>query len=354
MAGRLPCSSAVITTYLESMKMKKIAVTLMSALIAGPVLAAPDWSKVPAVKVPLFYPGQSGLEWVLIKKDHSAANQILEKKRACVKCHDTDAVEIGDKIVAGKPVGNERKPLDNAVPKGKAGSIPVTVQAAHDGNKLYLRFEWDTPKAGGGVKMDPKNDMKLTVMFDDSKVEYADRGGCWATCHQDLRGMSDANDAGAKGHAKAKELGWGDGVTKYLKESRTGLSVTGNTRGGWDKLKSDAEIEAALKEGKFMDVIQFRSKDKARDGYILDARHMDGGKSLIKADGKKSGKHWTVVFERTLAAGGKGDHTIAAGKLYNIGFAIHDDNADGRFHQVSLGYTLGLDNAAADFSAVKQ
>ncbi|MDO8464531.1 MAG: ethylbenzene dehydrogenase-related protein [Gallionella sp.] len=335
--------------------MKKIAIAVMSVVLASPVFAAPDWSKVPVAKVPVFYPGQSGLEWVLNKKDHSASNQILDKKRPCIKCHDTDAVEIGDKIAAGKPVGNLRQPLDGVVPKGKAGFIPVSVQAAYDGNKIYLRFEWDTPKSGGDKKMDSKNDMKLTVMFEDNKVELANLGGCWATCHEDLRGMPDASDA-AKGHAKAKALGWDDGVTKYIKESRTGLEIAGKPRGGWDKLKSDADIEAALKEGKFMDLIQFSSGkgEKAVDGYVLDSRHMGGGKSLIKAEGKKSGNHWTVVFERTLAAGGPGDHVIAAGKLYNIGFAIHDDNADGRFHHVSLGYTLGLDNAEANFNAVKQ
>ena len=335
--------------------MKKIALMVAGVLMAGAASAAPNWSKVPAASVPVFYPGQAGLEWVLVKKDHSASNQIQDKKRACIKCHDTDAAEIGDKIAAGKPVGNMRQPLDSAAPKGKAGSIPVSVQAAHDGNKIYLRFEWDTPKSGGDKKMDPKNDMKLTVMFEDNKVEYADRGGCWATCHEDMRGMPDASDA-SKTHPKAKALGWSDGVTKYIKESRTELTMTGNARGGWDKLKSDAEIDAALKAGKFMDLIQFNSGkgEKAVDGYVLDSRHMSGGKSRVKADGKKSGKHWTVVFERTLAAGGKGDHTIAAGKLYNIGFAIHDDNADGRYHQVSLGYTLGLDNAKADFNAVKQ
>jgi len=334
--------------------MKKIALMVAGVLMAGAASAAPNWSKVPAASVPVFYPGQAGLEWVLVKKDHSASNQIQDKKRACIKCHDTDAAEIGDKIAAGKPVGNMRQPLDSAVPKGKAGSIPVTVQAAHDGKKIYLRFEWDTPKSGGDKKMDPKNDMKLTVMFEDNKVEYADRGGCWATCHEDMRGMPDASDA-SQSHPKAKALGWSDGVTKYLKESRTGLEMSGKARGGWDKLKSDAEIEAALKEGRFMDLIQFNSgKGEAVDGYVLDARHMGGGKSLVKVDGKKSGNHWTVVFERKLAAGGKGDHTIAPGKLYNIGFAIHDDNADGRYHQVSLGYTLGLDNAKADFNAVKQ
>jgi cytochrome c-type protein NapC len=333
--------------------MKKIMWVVAGMLVMGSVCAAPDWSKAPSKKIPVFYPGQAGLEWVLNKKNHSASNQILDKKRACTKCHDTDATEIGEKIAAGKPVGNLRQPLDSSVPKDKAGFIPVLVQAAHDGNKIYLRFEWDTPKSGGDKKMDSKNDMKLTVMFEDNKVEYADRGGCWATCHEDLRGMPDANDA-AKGHPKAKAMGWADGATKYIKESRTGLDMSSKPRGGWDKLKSDAEIEAALKEGKFMDLMQFNSKGEAVDGYVLDSRHMGGGKSLIKVEGKKTGKHWTVVFERTLAAGGKGDHTIAAGKLYNIGFAIHDDHADGRFHQVSLGYTLALDSDKADFNAVKQ
>jgi hypothetical protein len=50
-------------------------------------------------------------------------------------------------------------------------------------------------------------------------------------------------------------------------------------------------------------------------------RYMDGGKSLLKAEGKKEGNKWVVTFERTLAGGGKGDHSIAADKVYNFGFA---------------------------------
>ena len=41
------------------------------------------------------------------------------------------------------------------------------------------------------------------------------------------------------------------------------------------------------------------------------------------------------------------------GKAVNFGFAIHDDHTAGRFHHVSLGYTLGLDTKA-DISAAKQ
>ena len=186
----------------------------------------------------------------------------------------------------------------------------------------------------------------LTLMFDGgSTVEGAALNGCWGSCHMDLRTMPDASDA-AKGHAKAKALGWNEGVTKYLAESRTAVSAS-KPRGGWDKLRSDADIAAALKAGKFLDLIQFRSGkgEKPADGHVLDARHMSGGKSLVKAEGKKEGNKWVVVFERTLAASGPGDHAIAADKTYNFGFAIHEDHADDRHHHVSLGYQFGLDRA---------
>jgi cytochrome c-type protein NapC len=336
--------------------MKPFVVTLLGLALAGSAFAAPDWSTAPAKKVPVFFTGPAGFEWVMTKSDHSAANQLIEKGRTCAYCHDEDAVEIGGKMVAGKPVGNAKAPLETTPPQGKAGAFPVSIRGSHDGKKMYLRFEFDAPKPSGDKKTDPKNDLKLTVMFDDNKVEGARQNGCWSTCHQDLRSMPDANDAGAKGHAKAKALGWTDGATKYLKESRTALEMKNKPRGGWDKLKPDAEIEALLKEGKFMDLMQFKSGkgEKPVDGYVLDSRHMDGGKSLLKAEGKKEADKWIVTFERNLSADGKGDHAITEGKLYNFGFAIHTDNSSARFHHVSLGYTFGLDNPKADVNVVKQ
>jgi cytochrome c-type protein NapC len=325
-----------------------MAVAALCAIAAGATLAAPDWDKVPPRKMTLFYPGQAGFEWVMNKADHSAVPDIVDKKRSCAKCHEGDASEIGDKIVAGKPLGSSKTVLDAHVPKGKAGSLPVAFQAAHDGSKIWFRFEWVPPK-NGDTKQDPKNEVKVTLMFDGgSTVEGASLNGCWGTCHMDMQTMPDANDA-AKSHPKAKALGWGDGVTKYLTESRSGMAMT-KPRGGWDKLKPDADIAAALKAGKFLDLMQFRSGkgEKPVDGHVLDARHMAGGKSLVKAEGKKEGNKWVVVFERTLAGGGPGDHTIAADKTYNFGFAIHEDHAADRFHHVSLGYQFGLDKAVPE------
>ena len=286
--------------------MRQTLLVLAGAALATLVQAAPpDWSQVPARKMTLFYPGQASLEWALNRPDHSAVPDILEKKRACARCHEGDAAEIGDKIVAGKPVGSSKAPLEPSPPAGKPGALPITFQAAHDGAKLYVRLEWTPPRLGD-KKMDDKNEIKATMMFDGGgTVEMADLIGCWGTCHADLRTMKGAKD---------------DKKTKYIKG-------------------------ADLASGKFMDLVQFRSGkgEKPVDGHVADTRVMDGGKSLTKAEGRKDGNKWVVTFERELAGKGPGDHTIAAGKTYNFGIAIHEDHSNARFHYVSLGYQFGLD-----------
>lgn len=290
---------------------KKIAVAVMGMFVAGAAFAAPDWSKVPPRKVTLFYPGQAGLEWVMNVTDHSAVPDITNKKRPCAKCHEGDANEIGDKMVAGKQVGSSKSVLEPHPPKGKAGSMPATVQIAHDASKIYFRFEWEVPKGEGGKKADAKNEVKLAMMFDGgSTVDGAEINGCWVTCHTDLRSMQNAKD---------------DKKTKYIKG-------------------------ADLASGKFMDLLQWRSGkgEKAIDGWVDTERHMDGGKSLVKAEGKKEGNKWVVTFERELAGKGKGDHNIVPDKVYNFGFAIHEDHTDMRHHYVSLGYQFGLDKDNKD------
>jgi len=289
--------------------MKKIAFGVVGALVASGAFAAPDWSKVPQRKITVFYPGQASLEWVMNKPDHSAVPDMVDKKRTCAKCHDGDANQIGDKIVAGKPVGVSKTALEPTPPSGKAGFIPVMFQAAHDGKKIYFRFEWASPKTGAN-KLDPKNEVKLAMMFDGGgTVEGAEINGCWATCHTDLRSMKDARN---------------DKTTKRIRN-------------------------ADLASGKFMDLIQYRSGEKKPvDGYVAEARHMESGKALLKTEGKKEGGKWIVTFERTLAGGGKGDHAITADKVYNFGFAIHEDYTNARFHYVSLGYQFGLDKPNPD------
>ena len=281
---------------------------VLAAALILPMLAAhaaaPDWGKVPAKTITVLYPGVSPLEWVTKGTEHGGA-RAMRKGETCASCHDAEAADMGKKMASGQKI--EPKPI-----KGKAGSIPVNVQAAHDGANLYLRFSWKQP-VGGAEKMDKDNAVKLALMLDDNKVPGANLSGCWEACHADARTMPEAKD---------------DKKTKYVKEG-------------------------SLASGKFYDLMQWTSKGAKFDGYVADKRVMEGGKGLIEAKGEKKGDEWVVVFTRKLAGGGEGDIALASGKAYNFGFAIHDDHTLGRFHHVSLGHTLGIDTKA-DISAAKQ
>jgi hypothetical protein len=65
---------------------------------------------------------------------------------------------------------------------------------------------------------------------------------------------------------------------------------------------------------------------------------------------------WTVVMIRPLGLTNDDDKTLKAGGVYNVGFAVHDDNITTRGHQISFEKTLGLGvkkGTKVDINAVK-
>ncbi len=271
--------------------------------IASPVIASPDWSKVPSRKITVFYPGTSSIEWVTKGSEHGGA-KALRKGESCVSCHEEELAEIGKKIVSGSK--NEPAPI-----QGKTGSIAVAVQAAYDAERLYLRFSFKEPAVGASGS-DKENPMKVAVMLAGENIPQGEQVGCWQTCHQDARSMPGANEK----------------KTKYV-------------------------VGAELAGGKFYDLMQWKSgKGSKLDGHIAEARVMDGGSALIHAEGRKVGDLWTVTFTRKLV-GSSGDVALSEGKSVPFGIAIHEGHAADRFHHVSLGYQLGL-GVKADVTAVKQ
>ncbi len=307
-------------------------------------VAGLDWGDVPTREINIFYPGQASMEWALTGKNHGGARAFTKAGDRCFDCHDKEAHEMGPRIIGGT---HENVDEPTVIP-GKRGAIPVQVQAAHNGKSLYLRFQWEAsdhtpaPFVDGG-KMDPANPIKLSVMLASDDVKYAAQAGCWGTCHHDLNGMPH--------HPEGKD------VTKYLTESRTKIEIKGRRgkmRGGWDKRKSDAEIQSELNAGHFMDLLRVKSGDgKTEDGYVLADRVMEGGQGFT-ASATLDGSTWTVVMEHNLTSDKSGDLSLALDKVYNLGFAIHDDYTNGRYHHVSLGYKLGFDNAEVEVNAVKR
>lgn len=300
--------------------------------------AAVDWGQVAAREVVLFYPGQTSMEWVLNGRSHGGARVYTKAGDRCLDCHDGEQADMGQKMVTGEKA--ETSPIP-----GKRPAIPVQVQAAHDGEHLYMRFSWPdtahvaTPFAEGG-KMDPDNPVKLALMIGTDEVEQAGQSGCWGSCHHDVDGMPDAP-------ADQK-------VTKYLAESRSEMEMRNSPLGGWDKRKADAEIEAELQAGHFLDLMRYKAgSGQSEGGHVLADRTMEESAG-VEFQGERQGDLWVVTLKRPLAPGRSGDLDLQAGQLYNIGFAIHDDYTGGRFHHVSLGYKFGLDHSEAEINAVGQ
>ncbi len=319
-----------------------------------------DWAAIEAHEVTLFYPGQASMEWVMKGSDHGGKRAVATGDR-CFDCHEDEEVDIGDVVVIGEKI--EPTPIP-----GKRGSIAVNIKAAHDADNLYLRFEWPdveehapVPFVDGG-KMDPDNPVKLAIMLatdseDDPKVEYAERAGCWQTCHHDVNYMPHQPDDAELSGALSTRLDLSQGFTKYLAESRTQIEVEGKDgkkRGGWDKLKDAAEIQAAMEDGAFMDLLRYKAgTGESEDGHILEERIMSGGQG-VEFIGNLTDGVWTVEMTRKLTSDKPGDISMSTDQWYNIGFAIHDDYSTSRFHHVSLGLKLGFDDEDAEINAIGQ
>lgn len=323
-----------------------------------------DWSKVKQNNVTLFYPGQASFEWVQTGKDHGGARAFLKGGERCTTCHGQELKDMGAKIVSGEKL--EPTPIP-----GKRGAIDMKMQATHDDKNLYLRFRWKNDKHTPvpfveGGKMDPENQVKLAVMLaenpatedDDANVELVNRAGCWATCHHDSRYMPHKpkdEDFDKNADVVARLAMEDGGVTKYIKSSRTKIEVKGRRgkiRGGWSKLKDSEKLDALIKEGSFMDLYRFSSGTGAENGFVGASRTMATDDNFTGV-GQLDGKTWTVVMTRPLLSEKEGDISLEAGKLYTVGFAIHDDYTDARFHHVSLEYHLGLDDEGADINVAQ-
>lgn len=63
---------------------------------------------------------------------------------------------------------------------------------------------------------------------------------------------------------------------------------------------------------------------------------------------------WTLVMVRPLGLGNSDDKALKPGVVYNVGFAVHDDNITTRGHHVSFVRTIGIGaTAKVDINAVK-
>jgi cytochrome c-type protein NapC len=311
-----------------------------ASLLAVPAAHAAGiaWASVPGKEVVLFYPGQSSWEWALSAGSMSGADD-FRKGKDCAACHIGEEATMGPQIVTGAPrvfKSGEKPSIEPTPIPGKPGAIAATVKVANDGTNLYVHLEFKEgaqPNAG----QDAANATHVTVMFNNGKVAEANRGGCWAACHDDNTAMPSA--AGAN-------------RTMYLPKSRAKL-----TRQGGGDTMADAGTLATLKSGGYQleyweALLNPGQPAKAAAEIVFDKR-APASPALVTAEATLAGGTWSVTIGRPLAAGAP-YFPIVAGEKYFLAFAIHAGHTAHRFHYVSYERSMMLNGGSADLVAVKQ
>lgn len=351
------------------------ALWLGQAQAADP--ARVDWSKVPASSITLFYPGQSSYEW--LRKDHKGDKGAKAARRGqtCVKCHEGEEKDLGDKLV-------KQGPLEPTPVEGKNGWVDLKVQAAYDAKDAYFRFQWKTRspypgteypylrfdgkewKVYGGPRLDkavqegkqpPIYEDRLTVMLDDGGVEGFSKQGCWLTCHDGERDMPNvvSKDA-AQANALLKAIKKND-LRKYLPASRTDPA-------DWKTGKALDEIGKLKAAGAFVDLFQWRAHRSnpvgmADDGYVLEYRNFDAGNNMFSANADAKTHAPKMMWDQgkvgyksiTAEQLRKGEHFLLRGK----NAVPFDPNAGWKAGDMLPRYVLSRDDAsgsAADNNAV--
>jgi len=90
--------------------------------------------------------------------------------------------------------------------------------------------------------------------------------------------------------------------------------------------------------------------------YVISREDAKGSAADNNAIGSWKDGMWTVVMVRPLGLTNSDDKTLKEGGVYNVGFAVHDDNITTRGHQVSFEKTLGMGvkkGTKVDINAVK-
>ena len=297
-----------------------------------------NWASVPGKDVVLFYPGQSSWEWALTPADMSGGED-FRKGKDCATCHIGEEKDMGPQIVTGTPrvfKTGEKPSIEPTPIAGKPGAVNATVKVANDGTDLYVHIEFaegNQPNAG----QDAANATKVTVMFNDGKVPEANRGGCWAACHDDLTAMPSASGATR---------------TMYLPKTRAKLS----RQGGGDTLADAAKL-ADLKSGGYQleywqAALNPGQPAKTETQIVFDKREA-AASNIVTAEATQSGGTWSVTLKRPLAAAAPFS-AITAGNTYYLAFAIHSGHTAKRFHYVSYERSFSLNDGKTDLVAVKQ
>ena len=244
----------------------------------------PLWGQ--AKTITAFRPGQASYEYLAAGANHSGSGAFASSStHVCTSCHGSNQ--------SRPPFVSATFDEDDPVPE--MATVDITVQAAYDATKFYLKASWEaerpglthgikTYRDGAWVSNSTANEPGAADELEEGEVFAAEdrfgvmfmpeskdvstgisfhSAGCWVTCHADMDDMPEWNEDEEE-------------VTKYLKSSSPALGQYGVSTG--DSAANDAEKAA----GAFPDMRHWRGGRSAgvqslTDGYVIGNRASDSG-----------------------------------------------------------------------------
>jgi hypothetical protein len=182
----------------------------------------------------------------------------------------------------------------------------LRTQAAHDGDRLYFRFRWDQPNAGGWLHdmlvyhegrwrqfADPSPwvsgdddhtgfyEDRISFFLDDGSVRGFEAFAGWLTTHEGMRSLPSevpASEIEAHPHY-GDRLGKSD-LRKFIPQACAGEWWEGD----WREVRPPAELAELKRDGVFLDLPMWRAHRSDPMGYgtdhhVLDYRHSDAGQN---------------------------------------------------------------------------
>lgn len=249
-------------------------------------------------KVTLFSPGQSDLDWLL--SEHPGS-QAFRQGHACQTCHS------GDEVAMGKALAGDLK----------QAALDTNVTFKRKQNTVLMTISWQGSR----------KDTDVAVMWGASQYDTFRRTGCWAACHNDMKGMSRDHNQGRG---------------KYLDIALAQIQRIGQP----DILKTPSELQTLMDNEQFV----YMWRVNLNEGQ---SPTLETGKLLAKLDWVSAAKSqvqatyqkglWQVTIPLPLAVVNADENTF--------GIAVHGAERAGAKHWVSLPQTFSLTNTKADFTA---
>ncbi|MFV8835107.1 ethylbenzene dehydrogenase-related protein [Aquisalimonas sp.] len=180
----------------------------------------------------------------------------------------------------------------------------LRVSAAYDDSHIQIHYEYvtDNPswyhqywvyedgdwvRYGSGSPGPDEHGLyedRISMMLDDGTVDDFARIGGWMTVHQGMRTLtSEADSDEVEDHPKlGEDMGRSD-VRKYLALSR---DTDDEREAAWQDVRDDDELEQLRRDGKFLDLWQWRAHRSnpmgyADNGYVLHYRMSSEGRSMF-------------------------------------------------------------------------